>query len=92
VRKAVEGDAVGSVSEAEPLERRQLVAPGGTSTASFRQQAVEVSVPRAWGTPGSIKPKTTRAMPTTADEGLDAVVIVQENGPHPQVLLAVVGA
>src|SRR6266487_16461 len=86
----VQHDAVLGVGQPQALEGGQDVASGGAGRATLGQQPVQVLV----GTQGTAKvgleqPEEHQREPDDADQGGDAVVVVQEDRSHPQGLLGV---
>ena len=80
VGEAVEFDAVLGVGEAEALEGGEDVAAGRFGGAAFGQQAGELLVVAERGAGlGFDQPEDQQRDPDDADQGVDAVVVVQED-------------
>ena len=87
--EAVEDDAVVGVGEAESLEGSEDVAPGGPGGTSFGEEALEVFVSECLSQLDLDEAEHDECETDDADEGFDAVVVVQEDGTDSQGLFAV---
>lgn len=75
----------GPLGEAEALEGGEDVAAGGPGGASFGEEPFELLVgAEGVAEVGFDQPKDDEGETDDADEGVDAVVVVEEDGPHPQ--------
>jgi hypothetical protein len=85
----IEDDPLGGVGQAEALERGEDAAGGGRARASLGQEPGQLLVIELSAQLALDQAEDEQRQPDDADQRLDAVIVVEEDRPHSQRLLAV---